>query len=669
MTAKTGPVHAADDVLARLLADLGREEAVARARVNALTESAPPKVLEERGVLLRKARVIELRSGLLGRVRVVVGEDTNRLGHVDRFDVRPGGTVHLLQRGEDGAASVVGHGVVVRRRRGELHLMFESSDAVSDLDNGDVVDLLVGFDEVTIRRLRDGVGRARRSTGRAARLVEHLLGTVAPRATKLPTTSTVIDDDTTVKLGLSLVLNADQRLAAAHALLAPDVALVHGPPGTGKTRVLVDVVVAAVARGERVLCLCASNAAVDHLALSLLAHQPDLALARFGDPARAHEALEDHTLYGLTQHHPHRVLAKGLIEQAHKLLRGARRRSDSGREAWQRERDARFEANGLFADARRLESTAAVDVLAKIRVLCGTLTGRLDELVDADNPFTLLVVDEASQALTPALLLPLSLLGPEGHVVLAGDHKQLPPVVMADDAKALKVTAFSALRDSDVKHGAFSHMLTVQHRMHELLMWFPSERFYAGALVAHPSVATTTLATNDDAGIALPARVLDVIDTAGAGLQETRPSESSSIDNAGEARVVAMLVRDLIDRGVVGVDEIGVITPYSAQSARLQRELGPFIDGGLEVDSVDGFQGREKRVIIFSAVRSSDRGEVGFLGDERRLNVAITRAKQKLVVIGDSATLSADPNWRALFDHAIAIDSYRSVFEIDGALG
>lgn len=666
MTAKTRPVHTADDVLARLLADLAREEAVARARVDALTEAAPPKVLEERGVLLRKGRVIEHRSGLLGRVRVVVGEDNNRAGHVDRFDVRPGGTVHLLERGEDGAAVVVGHGVVVRRRRGELHLMFDSGDAVSDLDSGDVIDLLVGFDEVTIRRLRDGIGRARRSTGRAARLVEHLLGTVPPRPTKLP--APVIDDEAALRLGLSLALNADQRKAAAHALLAEDVALVHGPPGTGKTRVLVDVVIAAVARGERVLCLCASNAAVDHLALSLLAQQPSLPLARFGDPARAHEDLEAHTLYGLTQHHPHRVLAKDLLDQAHKLLRGARRRSDSGREAFQREREARFEANRLFADARRLERTAADDVLNKTRVLCGTLTGRLDELLDPDNTFSLLVVDEASQALTPALLLPLSLLGPEGHIVLAGDHKQLPPVVMADDATALKVTAFAALRETDVVHGAFSHMLTVQHRMNELLMWFPSERFYAGALVAHPSVATTTLPAADDDGIALPARVLDVIDTAGAGFEETRPSESSSIDNAGEARVVALLVRDLIDRSVVGADEIGVITPYGAQSARLQRELGALIDVGLEVDSVDGFQGREKRVIVFSAVRSNDRGEVGFLADERRLNVAITRAKQKLIVVGDSATLSADGNWRALFDHAIAVSGYRSVFEIDGAL-
>ncbi|HEY1097599.1 MAG TPA: AAA domain-containing protein, partial [Myxococcota bacterium] len=423
---KAGPVHAAEELLTRLLADLGLEERVARDRVDALTRDAAPKALEERGVLLRKGRVVEARPGMLGRVRVVVGEDNNRAGHVDRFDVRPGGTVHLLERGEDGGATVVGHAVVTRRRRGELHLMFDGGDAASDLDNGDVVDLVVGFDEVTLRRLKDGVGRARRSSGRHARLVEHLLGFVPPRPTKLTRIDGAVDVDTLGALKLSASLNDDQRRAAAHALLAEDVALVHGPPGTGKTKVLVDVVVAAVARGERVLCLTASNAAVDHLAISILNAAPSTPLARFGDPARANEALEAHTLYALTREHPHRVLAKDLLDQAHKLLRGARRRSDTDREAWARQRDARHESGRLFAEARELERTAAVDVLQKTRVLCGTLTGRLDELVDPEHPFSLLVVDEASQALTPALLLPLSLLSSEGRVVLAGDHKQLP---------------------------------------------------------------------------------------------------------------------------------------------------------------------------------------------------------------------------------------------------
>ena len=668
-SARSRPHHEAEALLDQLAQDLGREEAAARARADALTASSSTKVLEERGVLLRKARVIDVENAMLGRVRLLLGDDKNRAGHVDDFDARAGAAVHLIERDAEGKATVVGHGVVTRRRRGEIQLVFDASDAVADLDTGDAVDVLLAFDEVSIRRLKEGVARARQSTGRMARLVEHLLGVVPPRPTRLP------DEHGIPPLGLSSELNVDQRTAALHALFNEDVALVHGPPGTGKTRVLVDVVLAAVRRGERVLCLTASNAAVDHLALSLLAVEPTLPLARFGNPARAHEDLEAHTLASLTAEHPHRVVARGLVDRAHALLRGARRRSDTGREAFQRQREARAEAGGLFAEARQLERTAAVDVLRRTRVLCGTLTGRLDDLIGHDDgdAFDVLVIDEASQALTPAVLSPLPLLSKTGRVVLAGDHKQLPPVVIADDATVLKQTAFAGLRQKDVDVGAHSHLLTVQHRMHEALMAFPSARFYDGRLVAHHSVAHAFLddvaATLDDGSprISLPWRVLDVVDCAGAGFDEARAHDSASIENLAEARVVGMLVQDLIDAGA-NAGDIGVITPYAAQATRLVRQLGALVDRGLEVDSVDGFQGREKRVIVFSAVRSNSDASVGFLADQRRLNVAITRARHKLLVVGDSATLSSDATWRALFDHAIATDSYRSVFEVEGAV-
>lgn len=208
-------------------------------------------------------------------------------------------------------------------------------------------------------------------------------------------------------------------------------------------------------------------------------------------------------------------------------------------------------------------------------------------------------------------------------------------------------------------------MLTVQHRMHEALMAFPSARFYAGRLNAHESVAHHVLAdlgvADDD--VALPARVLDVIDTAGSGFDEASPDGSDSKHNPQEAAVVARLVRALVADGLAAAS-IGVITPYAAQVAELLSLLADLVDAGLEVDSVDGFQGREKEAIVFSAVRSNTDGAVGFLEDVRRLNVAITRARRKLIVVGDSATLSSNDTWRALFDDAIARGAYRSVFEL-----
>ncbi len=650
----SGLIPEAQARLEKLRALLTEEEREVRARADALLVDKSPKELEAQGVLLRKARVVDVSAALFGRVRVTVGDDPSRPGHVDRFDARPGAVVSLIERDPSDTSGgtrmqALADGVVSRRRRGAIEIVFESSEQVADVDEN--IDVLLAFDEVTLRRMREGLDEAARVEGRPARLVEMLLGAVEPRATRM-----------SERVKVDEVLNADQRTAALHGILSEDIALIHGPPGTGKTRVLVEVIRGCVEHGERVLALCASNAAVDHLALSLLEADPDLALARIGHPARVHPALEKHTLVALTEAHERRQLAKSLVEQAFTLLRSARRRSSRGRDAWQKEREARVEAGKLFADARRLERQAAADVLDHTRVLCGTLTGLRDDVL-AEGPFDVLVVDEASQALTPALMLGVLR---AKRVVLAGDHRQLPPTIISDKAarEGLATTAFEVLAKDDAE-ARRSHMLTVQHRMHELLMRFSSGAFYDGRLTAHPAVAGHTLADLGvaDTPVAAAARVLDVVDTAGTGHEELAPEGSDSKENPGEAAIVERIVRDLVEHGLAP-GHIGIVSPYSAQVARLQTALADLVDQGLEIDSVDGFQGREKEAIVFSAVRSNADGAVGFLADERRLNVAITRARRKLVVVGDSATLSSDERWRALFDHAIATGAYRSAFEI-----
>ena len=196
-------------------------------------------------------------------------------------------------------------------------------------------------------------------------------------------------------------------------------------------------------------------------------------------------------------------------------------------------------------------------------------------------------------------------------------------------------------------------------------MRFPSTRFYGGALRAHPSVAQHTLAELGvvEEAVGAAARVLDVVDTAGTGFEEQQAPGADTRENEGEARLVERVVRALVEGGL-SPSQVGVITPYAGQVAVLSSALAALVDAGLEIDSVDGFQGREKELIVISAVRSNAAAEVGFLADARRLNVAITRARRKLVVVGDSATLSADEHWRALFDHAIAGGAYRSAFEL-----
>jgi superfamily I DNA and/or RNA helicase len=634
------------EALDRLSALLDEEVEEVRRRNLELRKDKDDHHLEKSGLLLRRAQVGERRPTLYTRERIRFEDDPSRRGQIDEFDVRPGSVVHVRARGSDNSTSLGARGVVVFRRPGRLEVVFEESPEFGK--HG--ADLLRIDDEVTLRRLRDGVEACRKLSGRALDLLCVLLGHQAPRPAR-PGTFEALDS----------ALNEAQVEAAKVALFAEDLALVHGPPGTGKTRVVVEVIRQCVARGERVLCLCASNAAVDHVALSALTHDPSLSLARAGHPARAHADLVDHTLAGLTDQHELRKISRQLFDEAHQLLRGARRRSDRGRDAYKREREAKVEAGRLFADARRMERQAVQEVMRRTRVLCGTLTGYARELPE-DEGFDVLVVDEASQALTPALLLGIAR---AKRVVLAGDHKQLPPTVISPRAEAegLGRTAFDeamAREDADT----FARMLVVQHRMNEALMRFPSSRFYDEKLEAHPSVAAHTLADLEVTGVELldDERVLEVIDTAGAGFEEGAVEDSDSRDNEGEARVVEAAVRALRAAGLDAGD-IGVITPYAAQAARLSHALHEEITAGLEVDSVDGFQGREKEAIVLSLVRSNPLGEIGFVKDARRLNVSITRAKRKLVVVGDSATLSTNEVLRAFYDAAIAAGGYRSVFE------
>jgi superfamily I DNA and/or RNA helicase len=240
-------------------------------------------------------------------------------------------------------------------------------------------------------------------------------------------------------------------------------------------------------------------------------------------------------------------------------------------------------------------------------------------------------------------------------VVLAGDHLQLPPTVLSSAAQAggLALSLFErlvALHGDGVKV-----TLSEQHRMNRRIMAFPSAALYGGLLRAHPAVAERAI---DDAP-------LEVVDTSGSGFEEATPEGSDSKLNDGEARLAAAEVEALLARGLDPA-EIAVISPYDAQVQRLRELLAPHLDRGLEVDTVDGFQGREKDAVIVSLVRANETGEVGFLADVRRMNVAMTRARMKLVVVGDGATVSRHPFYADFLTHAERCGAWRSAWERSG---
>src|SRR5215468_6826362 len=420
--------------------------------------------------------------------------------------------------------------LVVRGGRGNVQLAFDRPPPDFVRSGRLVLDLVA--DDVTFGRADSAVVEvAAGDRGAPGRRRAVLLGKESPRfETERPPER--ID-----------ALNPEQRLAVERALAARDLFCVHGPPGTGKSTVLAAVARNAVARHGRILCTAASNAAVDHLVELCLAE--GMRVVRIGHPARVSPRLVERTLDIQVENHPDRMLARQLFDDAFELLANAR--------------SAQAEARALMDEARGLERKAVRDVLGGADVLCATLTA-LGGAPLATLRFPLALVDEATQATEPLTLL--AFLRAE-RVVLAGDHRQLPPTVLSQEAAAggLASSLFERLL---ALHGdPVRQMLREQYRMNAELMELPSRAFYGGELRAHPSVAGRTLAT------VLPGATLDAppllfLDSAGKGWEEVAPERGQSLENPGEAEVIVARARALLAAGLPPT-EVAVITPYRAQ--------------------------------------------------------------------------------------------------------
>lgn len=620
------------DALARWLeleSEAERERLARRRQIRSQTD------VERTGETLVQLRMSDHRTGLAGRLLLDF--------------VKPGGNQLPLNRLKVGSPVVISDhenpqdagvsGVVSRRKSHSIQV------AVDHWPDGSFYRIDLSPDETTRRRQQAAMARARLAKGRAGRLRDTLLGKRPLRFE---------DPQRTAKRPVDFLthLNPPQQQAVRFALSAEDIAVLHGPPGTGKTTTLAEVIYQAVKQGKRVLACAPSNTAVDNLLERLVSMLQSV--IRVGHPARVFEALRGHTLDELVDQDPSTSVIRDMRREVQDLIRAAGK-DFRGREGHRRRRELFAEAGQLRGQIRLLEKSVIQGVIDSADVVCTTTT--IDDELLGNREFDLVVIDEACQCTLPSVWQAILR---ADRLVLAGDHCQLPPTVLSEQAArdGMRRSLMERLVDREGEN--IFRRLTVQYRMHESIMRFSSDVFYDESLIADVSVRSHRLCdlsdVDDNERTSQP---IEFIDTAGAEFDEQIEADGESKLNPKEANLIIQLVGELIESGI-SPEQIGVITPYAAQTRLLRQRMDVI---GLEIDTVDGFQGREKEAILLTMVRSNDRGEIGFLGDTRRTNVAITRARRKLIVVGDSATLGNHPFYAAMLEYFEQAGAYRTVWE------
>lgn len=644
-------------------------------RVQGLLKLEQQEDLEQFKLKNAKASIQERQQrGLTWYPVKITQEDVGFGGKVVLELERPAGQqgLHLFQVGKNAAlfGNIPGrsatdrptlNGVITSVRRNKLLLATAKEDLPDWVHEGGKLGIDLTFDEVSYREMDYALGKVMGAYGdRLADLRDILLGAKPARfRPEKP-------DD----LFYPSPLNESQLAAVRHVQAAQDVAIIHGPPGTGKTTTLVQAILETIRRERRVLVCAPSNTAVDLLTEKLA--ERGVNVIRMGNPSRVSDLLLDHTLDAQVMSHKRygelrsmRQTAEQYREEASKHVR------HFGWEEREQRRLLKEEARALHQEADGLERYITEDLLDQVQVITCTLVGASNRNI-RHLTYETVFIDEAAQALEPGCWIPIA---KAQRVVLAGDHQQLPPTVKSEKAAkdGLRETLFEKCikRQPDV-----SRMLKVQYRMHEQIMQFSSEQFYDGQLVAAPSVAHAGLEAYDLRFA--PDLPVEFLDTAGFGMQEITIPESRSTANPEEADLLLKRLAQLLEPYDAPEHEtdplsIGVIAPYRAQINYLKDAVeendelcGLLLHRQLSIGTVDAFQGQERDIIAISLTRSNSHGDIGFLSDIRRMNVAMTRARKKLLLIGDSSTLGAHPFYKAFLDYVERVGGYRTAWELQG---
>ena len=533
-------------------------------------------------------------------------------------------------------------GIIYTVNKKRMKIILNASVHPDWLNQGNIgVDLL--FDDRTYQEMAKALKAVKEAkNGRIVDLRNILVGQQTPLFE--PIVNPVVIDG----------LNDSQNQAINDILAAQDVAIVHGPPGTGKTTTITHAIKQLSKKEATILVAAPSNSAADLLTERL--SELELNVVRVGNPSRVDEHLIRHTLEAQLAAHPDYKNIKKIKKEANEARRQAIKLTK--RSGWQNRQDMKNffkEANELNNWANQLEEVTIDNILASANVITCTLVGITNKIV-SKLKFQTVFIDEAAQALEPATWIPILR---AKRVIFAGDPLQLPPTVKCDEAmrKGFSVT----MMERGIEFLP-STLLRTQYRMHEVIMGFSNQQFYENKLIADLSVRHTNLFQKN--GNNLP---LEFIDTAGCGFLEIENIEYKSRYNPDEYKILREHLYQLIENASEDdMPSIGIISPYREQVIYIQQEVETDPDLAnydFTINTIDGFQGQERDVIYISLVRSNEKGKVGFLGDYRRMNVAMTRAKMKLVIVGDSATIGNHHFYKNFLDYCDSVGAYRTAWE------
>jgi len=504
--------------------------------------------------------------------------------------------------------------------------------SIVDLQAAEGLGVQLSFDETSYRLMKEALDRVIKGKGRLGYLRD------------LFYTKSMKPETFTFQPMHFSYLNPTQEEAVNQVLRAKDVAIVHGPPGTGKTTTLVEAIRETLMRENQVLVCAQSNMAVDWISEKLV--DRGINVLRIGNPTRVNDKMLSFTYERRFEAHPDYPQLWAL-RKAIRDLRSHRRRSDE-------KYHQRLES--LKSRATELEIRINNELFGEARVIASTLVGSANRLLDGQK-FGTLFIDEAAQALEAACWIPMRRVS---RVVLAGDHCQLPPTVKS--IAALKAGLGTTLMERIVgMHPEAVTLLKIQYRMNDDIMRFSSDYFYGGQVVSAPEVRFRSILDMDLAMTWIDTGDKAFTDSGASLFQEEMLGESRV--NKAEAELTLLALQYYFNK--IGkqrlLDEridVGIISPYRAQVQLLrrlvkQREFFKPFRRSISVNTVDGFQGQERDVIVISLVRANDDGQIGFLRDLRRMNVAITRARMKLIILGDVATMTRHPFYRKLYQYIL----------------